>query len=310
MNMQATARREVHTEQPPQSDRHGPAPRGRERPAPAYVEASLTYLVETGEKPVIYSAASTSGPPRRTTEHMRHTVPVHDARPLLGRLSLDRQGFELRRHDTAVSDFYYDEEELRAVYDREVERVVKDATGASSVLIFDRTIRVDAGAQRGGNGAREPVRVVHNDYTARSGPQRVRDLLGAQEAERRLRERFAVVNVWRPIREPVEAAPLALADARSVRSRDLVPVDLVYPERTGEIYEVAFNPAHRWFYVPGMRRNEALLIKSYDSAADGRARFTPHTAFDDPTSPPGAAVRESIEARSLAFFGPENASKG
>jgi hypothetical protein len=51
-----------------------------------------------------------------------------------------------------------------------------------------------------------------------------------------------------------------------------------------------------------MRRDEALVFKVYDSAKDGRARFTAHTSFDDPTTPPGAPPRQSIEARALAFF--------
>jgi hypothetical protein len=144
--------------------------------------------------------------------------------------------------------------------------------------------------------------MVHNDYTAKSGPQRVRDLFGADDAEALLRKRFAIINVWQPIAGPVETAPLALTDARSIAADDLVPLDLVYPDRTGEIYNVAFGPDHRWYYVPRMERTEALLIKGYDSLADGRARFTPHTAFDDPTTPADAAPRHSIEARTLAFF--------
>jgi hypothetical protein len=148
---------------------------------------------------------------------------------------------------------------------------------------------------------RTPVQVVHNDYTARSGAQRVRDLLDPEAAAARLAGRFAIVNVWRPIRGPVRTAPLTLADAQSVAPDDLVPVDLVYPERVGEIYELAHNPAHRWFTFPGMTPDEALLIKGYDSAED-RARFTPHASFEDPTAPPDAASRESIELRTLAFF--------
>jgi hypothetical protein len=53
-----------------------------------------------------------------------------------------------------------------------------------------------------------------------------------------------------------------------------------------------------------MQKNEALLLKCYDSMEDGRARFSAHSAFDDPTSPPNAAPRESIEARTLVFFAP------
>ena len=143
---------------------------------------------------------------------------------------------------------------------------------------------------------------MHNDYTVKSGPQRVRDLLEADEAEQRLRGRFAQINVWRPITGPVERAPLALVDSQSIADGDLVPVDLVYADRVGEIYHGAYNPDHRWYYFPEMRSDEAILIKGYDSAEDGRARFTLHSAFDDPTTPADAAPRESIEVRVLAFF--------
>jgi hypothetical protein len=142
---------------------------------------------------------------------------------------------------------------------------------------------------------------VHNDYTEKSGPQRVRDLLG-EAAPARLRRRFAEYNVWRPIAGPVRTMPLALVDASSIASGDLMTADLIYEDRTGEIYHGVYNPAHRWFYFPDMTRDETVLIKCYDSLTDGRARFSLHSAFDDPTSPADAPPRESIEVRCFAFF--------
>ena len=269
--------------------------------------ASLNYLVDTGEKPVTYITKQGTGPIRRTARYMEHAMAIHDGRSILDTLTLDRQGFILCRHDTEVSDFY-DDAEVRAVYYPEVERLVKDACRASKVLIFDHNLRAEAVERREEKGVREPVRVVHNDYTLRSGPQRVRDLLSADEAAARLEHRFAVINVWRPIRGPVQTTPLAVCDAQSIAPNDLVPTDLKYQDRTGEVYQATFNPDHRWFYFPNMERAEALLIKCYDSASDGRARFTAHTAFDDPTSPTDAAARESIEARALAFFSPAAAA--
>ena len=147
---------------------------------------------------------------------------------------------------------------------------------------------------------RQPATRVHVDHTAKSGAQRVRDFFGA-EADGLLKGRVQVINVWRPIRGPLRDAPLALCDARSVDPDDLVAQDLIYRDRVGEIYGVTYNPAHRWFYVPEMRREEALLLKCYDSATDGRARFMPHSAFADPTAPADVLPRESIEIRSLVF---------
>jgi hypothetical protein len=142
---------------------------------------------------------------------------------------------------------------------------------------------------------------VHNDYTAWSGPQRVKDFL-PDEAERLLQRRFAIVQVWRPIRHPVETFPLAVCDAPSLAPADLVISERRYPNRIGQTYAIAYSPAHRWYWFPRMRREEAIVFKVYDSADDGRARFTAHTAFADPTSPPGARPRESIEIRTFAFF--------
>jgi hypothetical protein len=128
----------------------------------------------------------------------------------------------------------------------------------------------------------------------------VRDFLGA-EAEELLKGRVQVINLWRPIRGPLRDAPLAVCDASSVAPGDLVPSDLVYRDRVGETYAVNYNPEHRWFYVPEMQPDEALLLKCFDSETDGRARFMPHTAFDDPTAPDDVAPRESIELRTFVF---------
>ena len=266
-----------------------------------YVEAELTYTVKTSERPVRYKYDVDNEQQTETGTSGTETVRVHDGRAIARDLSLDDQGFVLTRHNSAVADFY-DDTEVQAVYYPEIERLVNEATGASKVVIFDHTTRIDGATNPDGEIAKTGVRQVHNDYTRKSGPQRVRDLLEADEAERRLQGRFAQINVWRPITGPVERTPLALIDAQSIAEADLVPVDLVYDDRVGEIYHGAYNPDHRWYYFPEMAADEAILIKGYDSAEDGRARFTLHSASDDPTTPADAAPRESIEVRVLAFF--------
>src|SRR4029079_11467879 len=122
------------------------------------------------------------------------------------------------------------------------------------------------------------------------------------EAEALLQRRFAIVQVWRAINQPIETNPLARAEARTLAMDDLLVSERRYPNRVGQTYRLKHNPSHRWFYFPRMRRDEAIVFKVYDSASDGRARFTPHTSFDDPTTPPGAPPRQSIEVRALAFF--------
>jgi hypothetical protein len=169
------------------------------------------------------------------------------------------------------------------------------------VVVFDHTLRSGDEVEREAKLVREPVLSAHNDYTEWSGPQRVRELMG-DEADALLARRFAIVQVWRPIASPLESNPLAMADARSVAAGDLLVAERRYPHRVGQTYRLKYNPAHRWFYFPRMRRDEAIVFKVFDSEKDGRARFTPHTSFDDPSTPRGAPPRQSIEARTLAFF--------
>jgi len=269
-------------------------------PLVPWVEAAVNYLADLSIKPVTYNPPPGTGVPRREGNYRDFTVRIHDARPIVRDLSLDRQAFILTHHDTAVRDFY-DEEEVCTKYHPEVEALIKRETGASKVVVFDHTVRTaDRAVER---GLRTPVRSVHNDYTEKSGPQRVRDLLPPAEAEARLKKRFAEYNVWRNIAHvPVEMAPLGFVDSESIAPRDLAVCDLIYADRTGEIYQGVYNADHRWYYFPKMTRDEAILIKCYDSLKDGRARFSLHSAFDDPTSPADPRPRQSIEARALAFF--------
>ena len=268
------------------------------------ITATMTYLVPTGKKPVSYQYDPPPGVPVRSGTYEDRSVPVYNARLLADGLSLDREGFAIVPHATRAKDLS-DDDEVRAVYYAEVEQLLKQATGANRVVIFDHTIRSAALAGTGRKGIREPVKRVHNDYTVKSGPQRVRDLL-PDEAEELLKHRFAIINVWRPLRRTVEDKPLGLLDARTLAPQDLIATDLVYPDRVGETYAVAYNPAHRWFYYPRQRPDEAVLLKCYDSKQDGRARFPAHSAFDDPTARPDAPPRESIEIRTLVFFPPEH----
>jgi hypothetical protein len=263
------------------------------------VEATLSYLAEMAERPAYYLYEPPPGMPWRNTRGDRHTLPIHDARELTPPPSLDREGFMLAHLDSAARGL--DPDTVREVYYRDVERLVADITGAARVLAFDHNLRCATRKGRSEDGVQGPVRYAHNDYTERSGPQRVRDLLAPDDAEARLRGRVAVINVWKPIRHAVQDAPLAVCDARTIRPDDLVPTDLRYRDRTGEVYSLRFNPAHRWYYFQHMQVDEAMLLKCFDSDHTC-ARFTAHSAFDDPTAPPNALARESIEVRTLAFF--------
>lgn len=271
--------------------------------AAATVEAPLNFLRPMEGRPVSYQYDPPPGIPVRTGDYDPHDVVIADARPIAGGLSLDREGFALIEAQSDFSDF--DEAEaIRQVYYREVERLIQRATGAALVVNFDHNIRNAARAAAGEHGIRGPVDRTHNDFTARSGRDRARRELEARglDAETWLGHRFAIVNLWRPIGRPIEKSPLALCDATTIRPEDLIASDLVYRDRVGETYALGFHPAQRWYYFPRLAVGEAILIKGYDSAEDGIARFTAHSAFDDPASPADAPERETIETRALVFY--------
>ncbi len=230
----------------------------------------------------------------------QHRVTIRNGRPHAAEFALEKNGFRFVDHETRVADFF-DEDEIRRVYYPEMEALVKQESGAKRVVVFDHTLRTADQALREAAKIRDPVRRVHNDYTEWSGPQRVRDLMG-EEAEALLARRFAIIQTWRPIRHPVESWPLAIADAQSLSPSDMVVTERRYPDRIGQTSAITWNPAHRWYWFPHMRPDEALVFKTYESLQDGRARFTAHTAFEDPSTPPNARPRESIEIRTLAFF--------
>jgi len=262
--------------------------------------AGIPYTVNSGDTLVNETFGPNNIRRRGTGTHELRPMSIRDGRPLAGEFSLDENGFVFVEHKTRVRDFF-DPEQLKAIYYPEVERLIREVSGASRVVLFDHTLRSGDESEREARLVREPVLSAHNDYTEWSGPQRVRDIL-PDEAAGLLERRFAIIQVWRAINQPIQSNPLAVADAKSVAFEDFLLAERRYPGRVGQTYRLMYNPNHRWYYFPRMRRDEALVFKVFDSVKDGRARFTPHSSFEDPQSPRGAPPRQSIEARALAFF--------
>jgi hypothetical protein len=265
------------------------------------VDAELNFAIRSEAKAYSYTYKPPEGVPATNIEVHAQRVRIENARPIAAALDVDVQGFQLVGHKSAVRDFW-DEAQTLALGHPETAELVKAVTGAARVVVFDHTLRrrSDGVADRTPGAARQPAGRVHVDQTVASGPQRVRDLMG-DAAEGLLTRRAAIINVWRPIAHVARDWPLAFADARSVDASDLIPSDLIFPHRKGEIYGVAYNPAQHWLHVPDLSPGEAILIKCWDSDASV-ARFTPHTGFYDPTTPAGTPPRESIEFRTIAFF--------
>ena len=244
------------------------------------IRAQFNYVVDTGVPPVRYidwpEMAHMAVPP----QYQQHEMVVHNGRPLRDTFKLDTHGFVFTDHLTQVKDFT-NESERANVYDREVQRTM----GSEGEL-----------------DGRPTVKGVHNDYTEASAPRRLRDIVGDAEAERRLKKRYAIIQVWRPIRGRVLVDPLGICDGRSIPQKGFIRVERRYKERTGEVYHIAHNPSHVWFHFPQMERHEALVFKVFDSDASKPSRFTAHSAFDDPLTPANAPPRESIETRTFAFW--------
>ena len=229
------------------------------------VTAPLTFIVPQDEKPSFRSQALTGGAVEFLFDVEEHQTLVADLRPHAENFTLDEAGFAFRHAPTAVRDLY-DDDTVEGAYFDEIENLLKTEFGASEVVVFDATRRSDGGsgaANRDGN--RGPASRIHVDYTAKSGPQRARDVLGADTFERLIGtgKQVVQVNVWRPIVGPVQRSPLALADASSIAPEDLIATDQVFPNRVGEIYHLANNPAQRWYYASDMTPDEVLLIKGW-----------------------------------------------
>ena len=267
-----------------------------------FVTSSINYSVDNGS-PLEYYLYE-PGPSvtvNRPGTDIRN-VCIYDGWSQADQCSVDREGFEIFPFDGGFDDFDQDDAIKSRFYPQVIE-FVKRHTGAHRVEVFDHTIRrrMSEDLAQQTDVQRPAVQLIHCDYTVKSGPQRVHDIL-PEEAEEILKRRVAFLNVWKPIYRTVEELPLAMCDATSYTLDDLLVMNLMYSDRTGEIYVMRYSPKHRWVYFPHMSPHQALLLKTYDSEIDGRARFMGHTAFEDPNTPPNALKRESIEIRTMAFF--------
>jgi hypothetical protein len=267
------------------------------------VSATLEYLLSAGSKPVTYLLAPPGGHTWETGEYAAVPVTIRDARGRVVAPALDREGFQLCDAPSAMPGFA-DRETIQQLYYPEMEELARSVSGARRAIVFDHLVRQRATGSTtpfGVGAGRRPGAAtrVHCDFTPASAQRRLALEIEAHGIGQV--ERFAIINLWRTTRLPVLDAPLAVCDARTVKPADLVAADIVYPTRTGEIFEVLHNPSHSWSYFHAMEFNEVLLFKQYDSAASV-ACYTPHAAFAHPATPAGTPPRESIEIRCLLIF--------
>jgi hypothetical protein len=266
----------------------------------ATVNGSVYYASASPGYSYCYAYDAPRDAAETNVEFVEQMVAIRDTRSLRQPLCLAVQGAEVVPHRSALRSFYDDKDVRRAGY-AEVAELVRHATGASRAIVFDHNVRRGGGAiaSRQSTEPKRPVYHVHTDFTANSAFARASLVLGSEWPRDK---RLVAINVWRPIRGPVLESPLAICDASSVADADLRKTDLIYPDRIGEINYVAYNPAHRWYYVREMDADQVWIFKNFDSGANGRGQFTPHTAFADRPAELQTPPRESIEFRAFALF--------
>ncbi|EIW53936.1 uncharacterized protein TRAVEDRAFT_51674 [Trametes versicolor FP-101664 SS1] len=271
-------------------------------PTPRDVSTTLNYHFALDDEPP-YQYALQEPPPgtkRTNVTFETHPVVVHDARGREDELTLDTTGFQFLVSPSTEKAFDNDER-IKFQYYPEVEALLKKVTGAKRVFIFNHIVRRSIDKEMGMTERnRGPVEGVHVDQAYDATVKRVHEHL-PEEADRLLQSRVRLINVWRPIANPVAHKPLGVSDWRFLDERDLVPVRLIMRHREGRTFSVRYSPNHRWYYLSSQTPDEVTLIKCYDSEVDGRARLSPHSAFLDPTSPKDAPHRQSIEVRALVF---------
>ncbi len=275
-----------------------------------YLEVSMAYSAPVDGAARIRVYPPASGLKIEAPKRERHAVKVFDCRPLADSLDMDVAGFALKRCPTKFTDFFNDEA-VRKHYYPVVVRALRELLGAEAVFVFDHNVRSQPRTDNREPGVREPVDGAHNDYTMSSGPRRIREVLTENRAEHLLGNRAALVNLWRPLRGPVLDRPLAICDARTTHPDDFIPTQIEHyqedkldtPHLTGEVYSFRHSARHRWFFAPEMQPDEVLLLKCFDTASDGTARFTGHTGFTNPECPADFLPRESIEARTVVVYG-------
>lgn len=219
-------------------------------------------------------------------------VQLRDVRDDRSATCFDQDGVQFLECATTVTSF--ESEGWQGIYDAEIEALLKREIGVREVIVFDHTVRTDDP-----DATRKPARNVHSDYSTEGAKQRVVDLLGQDEADEWAGSRYAFINVWRPVDNPINSAPLGFVRPSSVARSDWVLLDLIYPDRKGQIMGLVGNDQHEWFYLSRMHPEEIVIFSIFDSAGQPSVA---HSALDMVEDPSVKTIRKSIETRTLVRF--------
>jgi hypothetical protein len=235
-----------------------------------------------------------------------HPVTITDMRSHAEGFALEREGFTLADAPTAVRNFY-DKEELARVYLREAADLVRSLTGCAATAVMNAPlIRVSGAPETRPLGTAPTGDLAHADVSASSAEFLLRRSVRREQADDLVRHRYALFNVWRAFSGPPQDMPLALCDTRTVEAPDKQHCFITMRNSLGDTVtwnNIAYrhSPRHRWWYCRDMRRDEALVFRSFDSHP-AHAEQVPHSAFHDATCPADVPPRASVEVRVFAFF--------
>ena len=182
----------------------------------------------------------------------------------------------------------------QAVYDQELTSLLTREIGAKEIIVFDHTVRIDDP-----NATRKPARNVHSDYSPEGAQQRLIGILGAEKAADWSTGHYGFINVWRPIENPINSAPLGFVRPSSVSHEDWLLIDLIYPDRRGHIMGLVANSDHDWVYQSRMAPDELAVFNIYDYR--GKPSIA-HSALDMVEDPTIKTLRQSIESRTLVRY--------
>lgn len=225
-------------------------------------------------------------------ELARTKVDLVDMRATEKPVRFVRDAVEFVSYPSAVQDF--SRQAWAKTYDRELTELLTRKLGVQEVVIFDHTVRVDDP-----DATRKPARNVHSDYSEDGAKKRLIDLLGPETAASWEEGHYAFVNVWRPIEHPINSAPLGFVRPSSVDPNDWILLDLIYPDRMGQIMGLVGNPGHEWIYQSRMTPDEVALFNIYDN--HGLPSIA-HSALDMIEDASVTNVRKSIESRTLVRY--------
>ncbi|OQO10800.1 hypothetical protein B0A48_04100 [Cryoendolithus antarcticus] len=267
-------------------------------------KSTLYYYLEVKDGGIVQTYPGTAFEKRR--KHVPHNVEIKDMRPIRDELTLDKSGFELINHTSEEKDFI-DEERIKEVYYPEIEKIIKEKTGATHVHVISHMCRRHTTADSKEDALEKkdtdfvtknnPARFVHVDQSYRGAEQILYLNMDEEEANKRTKSRWGIINAWQPFGKPVKRDPLAFCDFRTVDENDMrTVVANLPPPGAGEYgnvsknfahkgkweyslngeqaprYEVtnmAHNPNQQWYYAADQTPDEAWLFKIFDSKKDG-----------------------------------------